>query len=87
MSLVEALQGLPEYQCHKIVKGSKIVDMEMQTAGGALVKLADKEEPVMLTADFFLRFKPAVGAYLVVYEDGYVSVSPTDAFEAGYTRM
>jgi hypothetical protein len=87
MSLAEMLQGLPEYQCHKIVRGSKIVQMEMQTAGGALVQLEDKEEPVMLMADFFLRFKPVVGAYIVVYEDGYVSVSPTDAFESGYTRL
>ena len=87
MTLAEMLQGLPEYQCHKIVKGSKIVEMEMQGSGDALVKLEDKEEPVMLMADFFLRFKPAVGAYLVVYEDGYVSVSPADAFEAGYTRI
>ena len=87
MSLADLLKDLPRYQCHKIVKGSKIVEMEMQGSGGALVKLEDKEEPVMLTADFFLRFKPAVGAYLVVYEDGYVSVSPTDAFESGYTRL
>ena len=87
MTLAEMLQGLPEYQCHKIVKGSKIVEMEMQGSGDALVKLEDKEEPVMLMADFFLRFKPAVGAYLVVYENGYVSVSPADAFEAGYTRI
>ena len=87
MSLADLLKDLPQYQCHKIVKGSKIDEMEMQGSGGALVKLKDKEEPVMLTADFFLRFKPAVGAYLVVYEDGYVSVSPTDAFESGYTRL
>ena len=87
MSLAEMLKDLPQYQCHKIVKGSKIIDMELQAAGGALVKLEDKEEPVVLMADFFLRFKPAVGAYLVVYEDGYVSVSPTDAFESGYTRI
>ena len=87
MSLADLLKDLPQYQCHKIVKGSKIVEMEMQGSGGALVKLEDKEEPVMLLADFFLRFKPAVGAYLVVYENGYVSVSPTDAFESGYTRL
>lgn len=87
MSLADLLKDLPQYQCHKIVKGSKIVEMEMQGSGGALVKLEDKEEPVMLMADFFLRFKPAVGAYIVVYEDGYVSVSPTDAFESGYARL
>ena len=87
MSLADLLKDLPQYKCHNIVKGSKIVEMEMQGSGGALVKLKDKEEPVILMADFFLRFKPAVGAYLVVYEYGYVSVSPTDAFESGYNRL
>ena len=86
MSLAEKLQGLPEYQCHKIVKGSKIVDMEIHKTGGATVKLKDLEEPVTLMADFVLRYKPVVGAYIVLYEDGYVSVSPTDAFESGFTR-
>lgn len=87
MSLAEMLQGLPEYQCHKIVKGSKIIEMNLMPNGGAVVQLEDREEPVTLMADFFLRFKPVVGAYLVVYDNDYVSVSPTDAFESGYTRL
>ena len=87
MTLVEQLQQLPQYQCHKIVKASKIVEMEMKSTGGALVQLEDLEEPVMLMADFVLRFKPATGNYIVVYEDGYVSVSPAHAIASGYTRI
>lgn len=87
MSLADMLKDLPQYQCHKIVKGSRIVEMELRSNGGALVVLADLEDPVMLMADFVHRFKPTVGAYIVVYEDGYVSISPTDAFDSGYTRL
>lgn len=36
-----------------------------------------------------LKGKPDVqeGWYMVVYPDGYVSFSPAEAFEEGYTRI
>jgi hypothetical protein len=30
---------------------------------------------------------PLPGDYLVIYEDGYRSISPAKAFEDGYTRI
>lgn len=30
---------------------------------------------------------PVQGGYYVVYDDGYVSWSPTKAFESGYTKL
>ena len=33
------------------------------------------------------RPKPGVGWYYVVYEDGYTSFSPAEAFEDGYTLI
>lgn len=87
MSLAEMLQDLPRYKCHKIVKSSKIVDMNQMPSGGAVIQLEDKEEPVTLMADFVFRHKPEVGMFIVVYEDDYVSVSPARAMELGYTRL
>jgi len=33
------------------------------------------------------KHNPQIGWYYVVYEDGYVSFSPPDAFEGGYTLI
>ncbi len=33
------------------------------------------------------KHDPKPGGYYVVYEDGYTSWSPADAFEGGYTRI
>ncbi len=41
---------------------------------------------VEIPDEVFARGRPDPGSYLVVYEDGYVSWSPKDVFEAGYTR-
>lgn len=87
MSLAEKLQGLPRYKCHKIVKASKIVEMELSHGHGATVKLEDHDDEITLTGDFVLRHKPAVGMFIVLYEDDYVSVSPAHAMANGYTRL
>ncbi len=38
----------------------------------------------MLMQDFINTHHPAIGGYLVLYEDGYLSYSPADPFEEGY---
>jgi hypothetical protein len=35
----------------------------------------------------YIKPAPQAGMYMVVYEDGYISFSPAEAFEAGYTLM
>jgi hypothetical protein len=35
-------------------------------------------------ATMFARYMPKVGDYLVAYDDGYLSISPKQPFEAGY---
>lgn len=87
MTLAEQLQGLPSYKCHKIVKASKIIAMELIHDHGASVELEDHDGVITLAGDFVLRHKPAVGMFIVLYEDDYVSVSPARALETGYTRL
>lgn len=41
---------------------------------------------VTVTEDWFNRFRPGPGGY-VVYSDGYRSFSPAKAFEEGYTKI
>lgn len=83
---------LPEYECHKRVRAAKIVqDIE-------LVDKADHdlvlELPNAITRlhwevgyPWYLKHKPEVGGYIVIYADGYVSYSPAKAFEEGYSKL
>ena len=43
-------------------------------------------EPFLVDADYMAKHKPQVGGYWVLYEGGYESFSPAQAFESGYTR-
>lgn len=92
----QASVSMPRYRSHKIVSAAKITDVERN----ALVEEVDgADKPFasriiaagsivfMPSVEWFDHFKPAPGAYLVIYEDGYASVSPSKAFEEGYTRI
>lgn len=94
---------LANWQCHKIVAAGKIVEVFYGTRaateeGNAPVKFAEAlrvetadgtacATPVCPGDAFFARGEPAIGDYLVKYEDGYLSWSPAKAFEDGYTKI
>lgn len=80
---------LTRWQSHKIVKAAKIIqifsddmmelDVHNPATGVCLtVKPADK---------MFARYRPVEGDYYVVYDDGYASISPRQAFEDGYHKL
>ena len=88
---------LANWKCHKVVKAGKmlrpptliqndqgqsrgIYEVTVTDVNGAAAKV---ECPMVV----FARGFPAVGDYLVIYEDGYKSWSPSRAFEEGYTRI
>lgn len=79
---------LAHYRCHKEV-------WAVQIAGGNYLSNADGSVTmptadcgmVTLRPDTFKRYFPQPGDYLVVYDDGYKSISPRKAFEDGYTRI
>jgi hypothetical protein len=80
---------MPRYRSHKEVHALKIATVELNdvrnvaTIYFAEEGYAPKEvDPVM-----FARYFPERGDYLVVYPDGYQSISPRKAFEEGYTRL
>lgn len=78
-----AAAELPRYQSHKKVWALKIktvneYDLTFVEPGYAPMSV----DPLM-----FSRYTPVPGDYLVVYDDGYRSISPAAVFEEGYTRI
>ncbi len=86
-------QEWPKYKCHKIVEALKIQKAKHFEKQNRMELHFEDFEPIYMDIDTSARFKfkDADGnvdaGYYVVYEGGYVSWSPTKAFEDGYTRL
>lgn len=80
---------LPQYKCHKVVRAAKItaVAAEFQDGHCELSFDSNGEKWLAIGDGFYEKHEPRPGKYFVVYEDGYQSVSPAAAFEAGYTLV
>lgn len=89
------LMQMPRYRSHKEVWALKIAAVEDPTLpgnesdGSRELGFADEGHAasVRVSRSWALRHNPQVGGYYVVYQDGYPSYSPADAFEAGYTLI
>lgn len=78
---------MPVYKCHKKVWALKIAGIVGDQYGGIYFQPAEPGcEKVSMSPEYVAKHKPEVGGYYVVYEDGYKSFSPADAFEEGYTQ-
>ena len=89
---------LPRYQSHKIVHALKIKSIlfdsmaakfiNRETDGSAMITPEDdRYMSFRVEAEYVHKHQPKVGGYYVVYDDGYESWSPADAFESGYTLI
>jgi len=89
---------MPKYKCTKIVHALKIADVvfdrdladkeNRETDGTAFITPEDTGFAVFkVDAGYVSKHNPQAGGYYVVYEDGYKSWSPAEAFEKGYTRI
>lgn len=81
---------MPRYECHKVVWALKIASFNIGIDSGTITPAEDGFEPFEVGAVWINeRYKPDQGdlGYYVVYEDGFVSWSPTEAFEKGYTLI
>ena len=74
---------LPRYQCHKKVWALKIAAID----GNTITPEDDGYAPFEVPWEYVAKHSPEAGGYYVVYEDGYKSFSPAEAFEAGYSRI
>ena len=78
---------LPTYQCHKQVQALKIAHLLANPRGIELHFKNEMFAPQEMSAVWIDHHKVMAGGYLVIYDGGYVSFSPADAFEAGYTLI
>ena len=77
-----AMMELPLYDCHKQVRACLI--KEVRALHLQLIPADEKLAPIELDQQYFDKHRPQAGGYFVVYEDGYKSYSPAEAFEGGY---
>lgn len=75
------------YRSHKIVQAVRIEQVKEGSTGGAILGLADNFAPYVAVPEMTVRYMPVPGDYLMLYPDGYVSISPRQAFEEGYERV
>ena len=83
---------MPRYQSHKVVRALKLRRVDWENC--ALIPADDSYEPIPVARKWMdNRIQHADGGipeepgYFVLYEDGYMSWSPTEAFEAGYALI
>lgn len=89
---------MPQYQSHKKVWALKIKEIvfdsdlatetNRETDGSAIITPENENyAPFSVDFSYVKKHSPEVGGYYVVYEDGYKSFSPEEAFESGYTLI
>lgn len=80
---------LPRYKSHKIVHALKIhnIDLDLATGAAVITPAEQGYGPFPVDAEYMGKHKPRIGGYYVVYDDGYKSWSPSDAFEKGYVKV
>lgn len=78
--------GLQQFQSIKRVLAGKITEVH---PAGCFVQEADTSTQILriYQPGMTARYTPKVGDFWVVYEDGYQSISPRDAFVGGYVRL
>ena len=92
----EACIEMPKYRCHKEVHALKIkaisldideaVKENRETDGSATITpVRDGFAPFKVDQAYVQKHNPQVGGYYVVYEGGYKSGAPAEAFENCYT--
>ena len=82
---------MPKYQSIKKVWGLKIKDIipkerdvDQESDGSMWMIPEDNDyDKISLSHHYLRKHNPHVGGYYVVYEDGYESFSPSEAFEKG----
>ncbi len=78
----------PQYRCHKVVGALKIAKFFTQPDGSLRIQPRDEGySDIVVSAAFADKHNPVAGGRLVKYEDGYMSYSPAEPFDDGYTLV
>jgi len=87
---MNAVTPMPKYVCHKTVHALKIVALEIDLSSWILIPEDRAFLPLEVTQEWCRKHeidRTKLPGYYVVYEDGYTSWSPIEAFEKGYTLI
>lgn len=94
-AVVHIREVMAEFKCHKVVMAAVIKEIDLNAEEGRNVYLSsviglpgtDIEMPYKIYQSLYQRYMPEVGDYIVLYENDYVSISPKQAFEDGYSQI
>ena len=83
----------PQYESHKIVRAAKIVGLLAHDDGGGPYRIfvrSANADPAAAAEEFWpsvdeMAMEAEGGAWAVLYDDGFKSISPAKAFEEGYS--
>jgi hypothetical protein len=81
------LEKLPRYRCHKVVRAAKIGEIVRGEPNCFILPADPRLKAIIVPIEFVEKHAPQPGGYFVVYDDGYQSFSPKEAFEAGYSEI
>jgi hypothetical protein len=88
---MELFPNIPLYRSHKLVRAAKITSFYTPDGRTYHVGMEGVDGCAYVGRDWLDKRVPEiqnpVGGYFVLYEDGYTSWSPAEAFEAGYTKV
>lgn len=87
-------EHLPKYKCHKVVRAFKITQIDFNLSGDAVIFGEHDGVEFLEVPKYEEKYKGSKSnldqsdkGYFVLYEDGYISWSPTKAFEDGYSKI
>lgn len=87
MNNVVTASAMPHWRSYKVVSAAPIESYFGNEVRIDLGGTVGRYLSVTVPPGCFIRYTPVKGDYLVIYDDGYTSVSPKAAFEAGYSRV
>jgi hypothetical protein len=91
-AVVHIREVMAEFQCHKVVMAAKITEIDESNGNcDTSMELTLPDTDISMTyiapLEVIARYMPVVGDYVVLYENDYVSISPKQAFEDGYSQI
>lgn len=85
------MSAFKAYVSHKRVEAARITAIQLLENGSVLLRLAmdgATDDAITVKPEVVARYMPTVGDYLVRYApDGYLSISPGQAFDDGYSLV
>ncbi|WP_299262893.1 hypothetical protein [uncultured Psychrosphaera sp.] len=89
---VNISEVMAQFQCHKVVHAAVIKLIGSKNENGDLNIVIglpgdDVDIPYIAKAEMIARHDPSCGDYVVLYDNDYVSISPKEVFEAGYSEI